>query len=183
MHPLVPYGDKQAMEEEASQMTALAISFAGDRDIPEIKSIADTHRRELGFVLKAAFVDSAHRKAILVARNQANGELVGFVHFRHRRDKCTKVYQICVRAPYRRAGVGKALLGALGQDSIEVGSVVLKLHCPEDLSANSFYAALGFAEEPTLDGRRRKLRTWSQSLGILKAPQAARKEARDGDGR
>ena len=155
------------------------VSLAEPTDIEPIKTMADLHRRELGFVLRPALADAIERKWILLARIRASGEPAGFVHFRHRRDLYTKIYQICVVPPYRRQGVATELLAALKRSARKAGQVRLTLQCPEDLPANSFYKDTGFTDGPVINGRKRRLIIWS--LPISQSSQFA-PEANDADG-
>jgi len=155
------------------------VSFAEPSDIEAIKAMADLHRRELGFVLRPALGDAIERKWVLLARIRTSGESVGFVHFRHRRDLYTKIYQICVVPLYRKQGVATQLLAALKHSARRAGQVILTLQCPEDLPANSFYRDTGFKDGPVLNGRKRRLIIWS--LPLSDVSQVA-PEANDADG-
>lgn len=155
------------------------VSFAEPADITAIKSMADLHRRELGFVLRPALADAIDRRWVLLARIRNSGEPAGFVHFRHRRDLYTKIYQICVAPPYRKQGIATELIAALKRSARKAGQVKLTLQCPEDLLANSFYRALGFQDGTVTDGRRRRLITWSLAVCDVSQPT---QEAHDADG-
>jgi GNAT superfamily N-acetyltransferase len=158
----------------------IAVSFAEPTDIAAIKSMADLHRRELGFVLRPALADAIDRQWVLLARIRNSAEPAGFVHFRHRRDLYTKIYQICVMPLYRKQGVGAELLAVLKSSAHKAGQVLLTLQCPEDLSANSFYRAMGFIDETVINGRRRRLIIWSLPLCNLTQFMP---EAHNADGR
>ncbi len=156
------------------------VSFAEPTDIGTIKSMADLHRRELGFVLRPALADAIDRRWVLLARIRNGGQPAGFIHFRHRKDLYTKIYQICVAPPYRKQGIARELLAELKRSACKTGQVKLTLQCPEDLPANSFYRAMGFKDGTVTDGRRRRLITWS--LPVCDVSQVV-PEVYDADGR
>ncbi len=136
----------------------IAIHKATEDDLDAVKSLADLHRRELGFVRRPALLEAIRRSELTIARDSSH--LVGFVHYRHRRDTQTTLYDIAVKPEYRRTGIAKALVQALISEARSLDKHFIVLKCPSELPANAFYARLGFerwAEEP---GRRRKLTVW-----------------------
>lgn len=85
------------------------------------------------------------------------GELIlvdgGFCHWHLRRDGQLTIREILVLPEYRRQGVGTAMLDTLKQTP---GAINIFAKCPGDLSANSWYAAMGFnceGIETTKSGR------------------------------
>lgn len=71
--------------------------------------------------------------------------IVGFLHFRHRKDRVTKIYQICVDTRYRRHHYGSLLIRSVENLARDRKQLSICLACPQDLEANSFYERLGFA--------------------------------------
>jgi ribosomal protein S18 acetylase RimI-like enzyme len=143
-------------------MMDVMVRFAAADDVPAVKAIADRHRHELGFVPAAALVEAARERRLLVA--VLDGKVVGFVHFRCCRDGHATIYEIAVLSEHRRRGVGRALVGAVSQEAIQRGCIVLQLKCPIDLSANEFYRRVGFTEAGIEEGKRRPLRIWQKRL-------------------
>jgi ribosomal protein S18 acetylase RimI-like enzyme len=84
------------------------------------------------------------RTIFLVA--ERDGEVVGFVlgyllPRRHREESELFVYELGVEEPYRRRGIGKALMHALRRGA--GGAPTFVLTEPDNESANAAYAALG----------------------------------------
>jgi ribosomal protein S18 acetylase RimI-like enzyme len=144
------------------RMMDVMVRFAAVDDVPAVKAIADRHRHELGFVPAAALVEAAQERRLLVA--VLDGKVIGFVHFRCCRDGHATIYEIAVLPEHRQRGVGRALVGAVVQEAVLRGCVVLQLKCPIDLSANEFYRRAGFTEAGIEEGKRRPLRLWQKRL-------------------
>lgn len=120
--------------------------------------MANAHRRELGFVRKVTLAASICQKEILVAVN--DGQVVGFVHYHHRRDKQTTLYNIVVRSQKRQRGIGRRLVNALKEESRSLDKLWVILKCPAELSANKFYRRVGFRRWRKEPGKRRALFVW-----------------------
>src|SRR5579884_1098116 len=127
------------------------IAYADRDDLEDIKRIADQSRNELGFVIRAAIQEAILDKRILVCRAHKH-RLCGFVHFRHRLDRCTKIYQLCLIPPCQRKGWGRNLILALIDLARERCQLSIALRCPDDLPANDFYRAIGFQLESSAEG-------------------------------
>jgi len=156
-----------------SSTSRFHIRLAEPTDVESIKFIADSHTNELGFVLRPALIEGIRRKSVLVARTADTDTIVAFVHFHHRLDFQTKIYQICVMPAYRNQGIAAGLIDALKSCAIKAGQATIALHCPEDLAANLFYKALGFSNEGVVAGRKRRLVTWwfPLRLGAARVPE------------
>ena len=139
-----------------------AIRKATPADLNEIKTLADAHKHELGFVLRPALAKSIARQEVLVAANGA--DLIGFVAYHHRKDTQTTLYHLAVTPEWRRHGIGQELIEALRREAIELDKTCILLKCPEDLSANIFYEWQGFKLIAKEKGQRRKLNVWQLSL-------------------
>src|ERR1039458_9383808 len=113
-------------------------------DLAEVKRLADANRKDLGFVLSATIREGLANERCFVARERLSGKVIGFVHFRHRRDGRTKLYQICVNGEVRRSGYGAALIETLATSARCQGMTEILLVCPDDSGANGFYERLGF---------------------------------------
>lgn len=127
-------------------------------DLSPIKSLADAHRHELGFVLLPSLHKQIDRGEMLIA--QQGGVLVGFVDYHRRRDGQVTLYHILVAPTARRQGVGQALLAGLAAEAGASGAEQILLKCPVDLPANAFYERYGFQLQETLNGRKRALNVW-----------------------
>jgi len=127
-------------------------------DLDAIKSLADANKAALGFVLRPALAAGIQRGWLLVAEQDEH--VIGFVHYRHRRDAQTTLYEICVDEARRGNGVGRALVQALLVESAALGQAFIRLKAPSDLPANEFYQEQGFMLVGTEQGRRRQLNAW-----------------------
>jgi ribosomal protein S18 acetylase RimI-like enzyme len=149
-------------------MAKMLVRNASERDLRDVKSIADASKHELGFVLLPALQAAVVHKWLLVLIQ--DDVLVGFVHFRHRRDHVTKIYQICVAERFRRQKCGSLLLQSLQDIAQRSGQTRITLSCPCDLPSNTFYKQQGFSMEriEASTNNRRKLIVWSLPLETLK---------------
>lgn len=136
------------------------IQKASHEDIPAIKALADMHKGEIGFVTRPALIESVERGEILIAADTSI-EVVGFVHYRHRRDTQTTLYHIVVHQAYQRKGVGRNLVAALRHEADAKGKSVIVLKCPSELPANAFYQSCGFEHRGVEPGKNRPLNVWA----------------------
>jgi ribosomal protein S18 acetylase RimI-like enzyme len=127
-------------------------------DLDPINIIANAHRRELGFVRKVTLAESISRKEILIVENDE--QVIGFVHYRHRRDSQTTLYNIVVLPERRRQGIGKRLVDALVQEAQSLGKQCIVLKSPSELPANEFYLGIGFHLWQKEPGKQRELNLW-----------------------
>lgn len=133
-----------------------------DTDLAAVKQLFDTHRAELGFVVRPALEKAVHSHELLVAVNDT--ALLGAVHYHHRRDGQTTLYHIAVDERARRQTIGTALISALRADCAAHNSRCILLKCPTELPANQFYEKLGFQHERTEPGKHRALKVWIMRL-------------------
>lgn len=142
----------------------VTIRKARHDDVPAIKVLADANRHALGFVLRSALVAGVRAECVLVAEAQAVG-VVGFVHYRHRRDDQTTMYQLCVDSAFRGNGVGRRLVCALAAQARELGKVRIRAKSPSDSPSGAFYEAFGFVLVGREPGKKRDLNVWEYLLG------------------
>jgi ribosomal protein S18 acetylase RimI-like enzyme len=127
-------------------------------DLDSIKALADANKSSLGFVLRPALAAGIQRGWLLVAEHA--GHVIGFLHYRHRQDSQTTLYEICVDKAWRGNGVGRSLVQALAAESEAMGKVRIRLKAPTDLPANVFYRQVGFILAGVEWGKRRQLNVW-----------------------
>lgn len=139
-------------------MRNLIIRNALEKDLCAIKMLADANKAELGFVLLPVLQEAITEGRIVTA--VVNTKVVGFLHFRHRKDRLTKIYQICVDSRYRLHHYGSSLIGFVENLARERNQLGLCLACPQDLGANSFYRRLGFSVREINPGKLRALVIW-----------------------
>ncbi|GIK42763.1 MAG: hypothetical protein BroJett011_65960 [Chloroflexota bacterium] len=145
-----------------SGVSEIIITKAEFADIGGIKQIADAHRNELGFVRRPALIEAIDRSEILIAKQ--NGNIVGFVEYRHRRDEQTTLYNIAVMPENRHTGIGRKLFQALVKEAEKRDKSHILLKCPEELAANKFYRALGLHLTELEPGKQRRLNIWQWEL-------------------
>lgn len=141
------------------------IRKAVSSDIDAIKVLVDDNRRELGFVLRPALLESIQRDEVLVATD--GKVLMGMVDYHHRQDEQTTIYHIVVADEWRRQGIGSQLLTVLREESRDKGKTHILLKCPVDLPANDFYSKVGFQLVAVENGRSRKLNVWKTTRLIV----------------
>jgi N-acetylglutamate synthase-like GNAT family acetyltransferase len=146
-----------------SGSNSLLVRKATADDLDAIKTLADAHRRELGFVRRPALASAINREEVMIAHEQ--NALVGFVEYHHRRDEQTTVYHVAVDVDRRRCGIGHQLIEALVLEAKEIGKSYIQLKCPSQLEANDFYANVGFSRLGTRSGKNRDLVLWRMDLG------------------
>lgn len=132
------------------------------KDLDAIKSLADAHRQELGFVRRPALIRSIDRQEVAVACNHQ--KVVGFIEYHHRRDDQTTLYNIVVDSKHRCRGIGRALMNFLRTKARNERKQVIRLKCPANLEANRFYEKLGYWLVEKESGKRRELMVWELSL-------------------
>jgi N-acetylglutamate synthase-like GNAT family acetyltransferase len=142
--------------------TPLRLKKALLTDIDGIKKVVDTLKHELGFVTRPALIESIYRREVYIA--VMDGEIVGIIHYRHRKDGQTTLYHLGVAKSQRYLGIGRRLVAAMQRDAKRIGQSSLLLKCPVDLPASQFYQALGFELLAVEDGKTRKLQVWRKML-------------------
>jgi len=140
----------------------MLVRKARAEDLDAIKVLTDANKSSLGFVLRPALADGIQRGWLLVVEQA--GQVIGFVHYRHRRDSRTTLYEICVDEAWRGNGVGRSLVQALAAESEALGKVCIRLKAPADLPANEFYRQTGFTLVNVQEGKRRQLNVWEIRL-------------------
>lgn len=132
-------------------------------DLDDIKRLVDQHKQELGFVIRGALARSIETSEVFIALGVSK-ELIGFVHYRHRRDHQTTLYNIVVEPDFQRQGVGTQLLDTLRDDAKGRAQTFILLKCPQELPANKFYKEYGFKLIEVDEGKKRPLTIWQLYL-------------------
>ncbi|MGG6262859.1 GNAT family N-acetyltransferase [Leptolyngbya sp. AN03gr2] len=131
--------------------------FAEVKHLPQIKALADRHRKELSFTERSILEQAVRHQEILIHPH-------GFLRFHHRRDSISTLHQICVDPQHRRQGIGKQLIEQWEQLARKQGIRLLRLKCPIHLSANGFYARSGFYRANIESGKRHSLVIWQRNI-------------------
>jgi N-acetylglutamate synthase-like GNAT family acetyltransferase len=155
------------MHLDGFEVESEKVTYAGIEDLNWIKSLVDRHRKEFSFVNSAILTKALNNSEILCISGK------GFLHFHHRRDARSTLYQICVIPEERRLGLGRLLVSAWEKHARKKGVVNLQLKCPIDLDSNGFYQQVGFTQTEILDGKSRKLVVWNKLLilGKIQRPR------------
>jgi|SRR5690554_5481982 N-acetylglutamate synthase-like GNAT family acetyltransferase len=140
------------------------IRKAQKTDIDSIKEIADAHKNELGFVRRPTIEKSINANEIFVAVQITNQSIVGFVHYHHRKDGQTTLYNIVVITSFRLSGIATKLVSALENEARSQQSTRIVLKCPVELRANEFYGQYGFSLATRENGKHRPLNIWRLNL-------------------
>lgn len=131
-------------------------------DLDAVKAIASVEKRALGFVHRGALSRAANREELLVA--SLGTVIVGFCQFYRRRDGISTIYHLAVARGMRERGIGRELLARVALDAERLGMQAVRLKCPSDLPANSFYARAGFTDVGREQGTNRVLRIWERPV-------------------
>jgi ribosomal protein S18 acetylase RimI-like enzyme len=134
------------------------VRFATSEDLSWIESLANAHRRELGFVGRVVLAAAIAKSEILCISG------CGFLHFHHRRDRISTLYHLCVNPSQRRSGIGRQLIAKWSENSRQNGIKTLRLKCPIDSIANGFYQRLNFQRQAIENGKQRSLVVWEKKL-------------------
>lgn len=131
-------------------MEKVIILLASSDDLDAVKKIADAHRKELGFVLRPALIDSIDKQELFVAK--IDDEVVGFMHWHKRKDGWSTRYHLCVAKQARGQGIGKMLVDEVPKPN--------RGRCPIDNESNKFFKKIGAKFDGTEPGKKRRLNVW-----------------------
>jgi len=133
-------------------------------DIDSIKKLVDQHKKELGFVTRPAINESIERSELLVALEAGTDNVIGLVHYRHRLDGQTTLYNLAVIGTFRHIGVAQALINTLRAEAVAKKQKLIFLKCPQVLASNAFYRQYGFTHVVTEPGKKLPLNIWKLDL-------------------
>lgn len=143
----------------------VTIRPASVEDIFGVKTLADQHKVELGFIRKSILYEAQEKGWLLVAVRDE--KVIGFANFRIRQDNNATLYDIVVDEPFRKQQIGKRLIQRLTWLVNVAGGDHIRLKCPQSLPANAFYEKLQFIHTETETGKKRPLNVWHYSLPSL----------------
>lgn len=144
--------------------SAINVRLAGQDDIPSVKTIADLHRHELGFIPRGELLRAVHRDDLVVA--DFFGVVAGFCQRYRRKDGIVSIYHLAVHTDFYRKGIGESILHWIQQQGTTDLAQRIQLKCPEDIQANQFYAAIGFTLDGMVSNERRHLCIWSKEIVV-----------------
>jgi len=129
------------------------LSPTGRRDVDWILAQARHETDAIGFIPAPTYWRLHHQGRLAIVHSE--GELLGWCASGCPRPR-TKLYQICVRPDVRRLLNATALCDYVARRLWIKGASFLTLRCGDDLAANWFWRAVGFAQtDQTKGGLRR----------------------------
>ncbi len=111
--------------------------------IDQVRSLADAHRRELGFLPESAYCDAAMKGNLWAAIDEKSRQLRGHLLFGGQYPHL-KIFQICVRPECRSTGTAGKLISALIRYGEESDHLTISARVSSKLAANSFWKKSGF---------------------------------------
>lgn len=122
------------------------------------------HFEQLGFIPATRLEKDYDRGDIWL--EYENGEPCGYLHL-GRSWPVLNVINICIQYDARRREHGFKLIRRLIEKADREGYEAIRLRCADDLEANDFWRACGFAFTGQVEGgarRRRKINLWRFTL-------------------
>jgi N-acetylglutamate synthase-like GNAT family acetyltransferase len=131
---------------EPEPRVAISIRLATMEDIPALDALQKKHGKALGFFPRAQMEGYVRNEWVLIAQDDATGQVLGYCASRDRylkRDELGIIYQLCVNPGAQRKLVGAALVREVFERSA-YGCRLFCCWCAQDLEANHFWEAMGF---------------------------------------
>jgi len=163
--------------QEANSSIFLEVEVARMEHLQAAKTLAEKHKYELGFINQAILRNAIEANSLLVVpllvdtaklepiAVQTKAAVAGFVHFYVRRDSVVTLYSIVVAETYRYVGIGRRLFEELVSVATDRGKTEIRLKCPAELTANTFYERLGLRVSCVETGKHRPLNVWTYTIG------------------
>lgn len=108
-----------------------------------VRSLADDHRPEFGFLPKNAYVEAARRQNLWVAVDKVSSDLLGYLLFGGQHPRM-KVFQVCVHPDHRSRGIARSLVSQLIKYGENRGFLKITARVSSKLDANRFWQEIGF---------------------------------------
>ena len=113
--------------------------------VPQIMEIARRETDTVGFLTGGCVERHIRGGNCLAVYDEVAECLVAFLVHGPLKPNCpVRVHQVAVGRPYRRCGVGSALVSALASAAALSGCTSLQLACAAPLEANDFWHSCGF---------------------------------------
>jgi predicted nucleic acid-binding protein/ribosomal protein S18 acetylase RimI-like enzyme len=135
----------------------IKIEFLKNNDgyLNQVIKLADSNKKELGFLPREIFKQSAKKKKIIVAIDESTKTVIGYLLFRtsDRKHKVAIVH-LCVEQNYRKSGIAKQLVEFLKNNSNDW--LGIGLYSRRDFSSHNLWPKLGFHITYEKTGRSKK---------------------------
>ena len=114
----------------------------------QVRTLADEHRREFGFIPRNAYDDAALRERLWVVIDSVSRDFRGYLYFGGRHPRM-KVFQICVAPGHRSSGIAQRIISEFVQYSQRLNYLNITARVLSTLPANRFWKSQGFRDHPT----------------------------------
>lgn len=153
----------QLLLHARTHLSDLVIRKAVVEDLPQIRVLARSHYRELGFLGNGEIAAAVSREEVVVAEQFS--KIVGFQEYRRlKREPVTRLYHKAVIPRCRLLGIGRRLVQHVAREAISEDRKWLVLKCVEGIPANAFHKKCGFKLIAKEAGKRRPINVYSLSL-------------------
>ena len=126
--------------------------------LDDVIALGDSNKKTLGLFPKDAFKESASKKRIIIAIDEANNELVGYLLYSiSRRKMLVSIVHLCVSSDWRGKGISRLLFAKLNELTKD-GYSGIRVRCRIDYEANKVWPKLGFVAVGEMDGRGKNTR-------------------------
>ena len=121
--------------------------------VEAVQASADSERQALGFIPAGAYRDAAHQGKLWVAvvKTDRGEEYAGHLLFGGGFPRL-RIFQIVVKAPWRRCGIGSILLSRLTREAESWNYMTISARVADDLAANAFWSRHRFEIVATRPG-------------------------------
>ena len=111
--------------------------------VQQVRTLADEHRREFGFIPRSAYDDAALREKLWVAVGSVSRDFRGYLYFGGRHPRM-RVFQICVAPGHRSSGIAQRIISEFAQYSQRLHYLNITADVLSTLPANRFWKSQGF---------------------------------------
>ena len=137
----------------------------------QVIALARANSSTLGFLPKAAFIESTHRQNLLVASDD-EGIFLGYLLFGISAKKMLAyIVHLCVRPEYRKRRVAHTLvqqLKAVTKNSVRG----IRVRCRRDFEASNIWPSLGFTSMGEIAWSGKKRNDTNRMVARLWAPDS-----------
>lgn len=138
--------------------------------LDRIVAASNTERHSFGFLPQKAYSEFAYQRRLIIAEDQATGEMAGYAIFAGALPTA-KLRQTYVDPKWRRNGVGQLLVTEVLRLCEEMTYLSVRATVAEDLiAANGFYESMGFAAVFKKPGGTSRNRTLVVRVRELETP-------------